>query len=52
MPQPFTSWESIYLTLRAAFPNESYHTGATLERFEGTRVKASLRILSGMELLP
>jgi 2-polyprenyl-6-methoxyphenol hydroxylase-like FAD-dependent oxidoreductase len=36
MPQQFTSWESIYLTLRAAFPNESYHSGATLERFEGT----------------
>jgi 2-polyprenyl-6-methoxyphenol hydroxylase-like FAD-dependent oxidoreductase len=36
MPQQFTSWESIYLTLRAAFPNQSYHAGATLERFEGT----------------
>src|SRR6202795_4605876 len=36
MPQQFTSWESIYLTLRAAFPNENYHVGATLERFEGT----------------
>src|SRR6266851_3788440 len=36
MPQQSTSWESIYLTLRAAFPNESYHAGATLERFEGT----------------
>src|ERR1700732_3363451 len=35
MPQQFTSWESIYLTLRAAFPIESYHSGATLERFEG-----------------
>src|SRR6202795_3690501 len=36
MPQQFTSWESIYLTLRAAFPNENYHVGATLERFEAT----------------
>jgi 2-polyprenyl-6-methoxyphenol hydroxylase-like FAD-dependent oxidoreductase len=36
MPQQFTSWESIYLTLRAAFPNENYHSGATLGRFEGT----------------
>jgi 2-polyprenyl-6-methoxyphenol hydroxylase-like FAD-dependent oxidoreductase len=36
MPQQFTSWESIYLTLRAAFPNESYNAGATLERFEST----------------
>src|SRR5260370_14113446 len=36
MPQQFTSWESVYLTLRAAFPNDRYHAGATLERFEGT----------------
>jgi 2-polyprenyl-6-methoxyphenol hydroxylase-like FAD-dependent oxidoreductase len=36
MPQQFTSWESIYLTLRAAFPNERYRAGATLERSEGT----------------
>ena len=25
MPQVFTSWESIYLPLRAAFPNEIKH---------------------------
>jgi len=36
MPQQFTSWESIYLTLRAAFPNARYRAGATLERSEGT----------------
>src|SRR5260370_18040423 len=36
MPQQFTSWESFYLTLRAAFPNERYRAGATLERFEDT----------------
>jgi 2-polyprenyl-6-methoxyphenol hydroxylase-like FAD-dependent oxidoreductase len=35
MPQQFTSWESIYLTLRAAFPNERYQGGAILEAFEG-----------------
>lgn len=34
MPQQFTSWESIYLTLRTAFPEERYHTGAALEWFE------------------
>jgi 2-polyprenyl-6-methoxyphenol hydroxylase-like FAD-dependent oxidoreductase len=34
MPQHFTSWEAIYLTLRAAFPEAHYHTGAALERFE------------------
>src|ERR1700688_1866640 len=36
MPQQFTSWESIYLTLRAAFPSERYHSGAILDGFEGT----------------
>ena len=30
MPQAFTSWEAIYETLRAAFPKERYHMGATL----------------------
>ena len=34
MPQRFTSWESIYLTLRAAFPEQRYHTGTALEGFE------------------
>jgi len=34
MPQRFTSWEAIYLTLRAAFPDAHYHTGAALEGFE------------------
>jgi 2-polyprenyl-6-methoxyphenol hydroxylase-like FAD-dependent oxidoreductase len=30
MPQHFTSWEAIYLTLRAAFPDAQYHAGAAL----------------------
>jgi 2-polyprenyl-6-methoxyphenol hydroxylase-like FAD-dependent oxidoreductase len=30
MPQDFTSWEAIYRTLRAAFPNERYHMGADI----------------------
>jgi len=34
MPQHFTSWEAIYLTLRAAFPGAQYHSGAALEGFE------------------
>src|SRR5258707_2720071 len=34
MPQQFTSWEAIYLTLRAAFPEAQYHTGPALEWFE------------------
>jgi 2-polyprenyl-6-methoxyphenol hydroxylase-like FAD-dependent oxidoreductase len=29
-PQEFTSWEAIYLTLRATFPDERYHMGADL----------------------
>jgi 2-polyprenyl-6-methoxyphenol hydroxylase-like FAD-dependent oxidoreductase len=34
MPQQFTSWESIYRTLRTAFPENRYHSGATLESFK------------------
>jgi 2-polyprenyl-6-methoxyphenol hydroxylase-like FAD-dependent oxidoreductase len=34
MPQRFTSWEAIYLTLRASFPELNYHTGAALEGFD------------------
>jgi 2-polyprenyl-6-methoxyphenol hydroxylase-like FAD-dependent oxidoreductase len=34
MPQHFTSWEAIYLTLRAAFPDAHYHAGAALDGFE------------------
>jgi 2-polyprenyl-6-methoxyphenol hydroxylase-like FAD-dependent oxidoreductase len=34
MPQDFTSWEAIYRTLRAAFPEERYHMGAALTRVE------------------
>jgi 2-polyprenyl-6-methoxyphenol hydroxylase-like FAD-dependent oxidoreductase len=29
-PQEFTSWEAIYLTLRAAFPADRYHMGAAV----------------------
>jgi 2-polyprenyl-6-methoxyphenol hydroxylase-like FAD-dependent oxidoreductase len=34
MPQDFTSWEAIYLTLRAAFPKDRYHTGAKITGVE------------------
>jgi 2-polyprenyl-6-methoxyphenol hydroxylase-like FAD-dependent oxidoreductase len=34
MPQSFTSWEAIYLTLRAAFPETRYRIGAAMEGFE------------------
>jgi 2-polyprenyl-6-methoxyphenol hydroxylase-like FAD-dependent oxidoreductase len=30
MPQSFTSWEAIYRTLQATFPETHYHTGAAL----------------------
>lgn len=34
MPQNFTSWEAIYRTLRAAFPEQRYHMGATITGVE------------------
>ena len=34
MQQLFTSWESIYLSLRASFPEGHYHPGVALEGFE------------------
>lgn len=33
-PQNFTSWEAIYRTLRAAFPEARYHMGAALTGIE------------------
>ena len=41
-PQEFTSWEAIYLTLRAAFPNDRYHMGAAVSDIvpEASRVCA------------
>lgn len=36
MPQPFTSWEAIYDSLRGAFPEERYHSGAEVHGFETT----------------
>jgi 2-polyprenyl-6-methoxyphenol hydroxylase-like FAD-dependent oxidoreductase len=44
MPQSFTSWESIYITLRATFPNERYHAGAALLAFEDKRETVSANI--------
>lgn len=34
MPQQFTSWEAIYKTLRAAFPDTHYHTGDSMLSFD------------------
>lgn len=34
MPQDFTSWEAIYRTLRAAFPEQRYHMGSAITRVD------------------
>jgi 2-polyprenyl-6-methoxyphenol hydroxylase-like FAD-dependent oxidoreductase len=34
MPQDFTSWEAIYRTLRAAFPEQRYHMGTAITRVD------------------
>lgn len=49
--QQFTSWESIYRTLRAAFPDKHYHTGSALEGFEtiDEHVRADITGHGGME---
>jgi 2-polyprenyl-6-methoxyphenol hydroxylase-like FAD-dependent oxidoreductase len=36
MPQQFTSWEAIYKTLRATFPDAHYHAGGSILSFETT----------------
>lgn len=43
MPQAFTSWESIYTTLRAAFPGNRNRSGAAVRRREATAVPDPLR---------
>src|SRR6202171_2714304 len=44
MPQQFTSWEAIYKTLRATFPDDRYHMGAAVSDVEqqGSQVIATL----------
>jgi 2-polyprenyl-6-methoxyphenol hydroxylase-like FAD-dependent oxidoreductase len=44
MPQRFTSWEAIYLTLRAAFPDAHYHRGVALAGFENLNEAVSAGI--------
>ena len=43
-PQDFTSWEAIYLTLRATFPEDRYHMGAEITDIapEAARVIAAV----------
>ena len=52
MPQDFTSWEAIYLTLRAAFPDAHYHTGAALEGFENVNETAFVNITGHGQIPP
>lgn len=44
MPQDFTSWEAIYTTLRATFPEDRYHMGASITGVtqEDSRVVATM----------
>jgi 2-polyprenyl-6-methoxyphenol hydroxylase-like FAD-dependent oxidoreductase len=44
LPQRFTSWEAIYKTLRAVFPQARYHMGAHVKSFEqiGDRITADV----------
>src|ERR1700730_16162217 len=41
MPQQFTSWEAIYKTLRATFPDDRYHMGAAISQVEPQSSQAS-----------
>jgi hypothetical protein len=41
MPQQFTSWEAIYKTLRATFPDDRYHMGAAFSHVEPQSSQAS-----------
>ena len=55
MPQQFTSWEAIYKTLRAAFPDAHYHVGASVLSFEttanGIEIELSGNVRRSVDLL-
>lgn len=44
MPQHFTSWEAIYRSLRATFPDAQYHTNTSVSSFETTGDTVTLEI--------
>lgn len=44
MPQRFTSWEAIYKTLRATFPDERYHMDAPLTGFDRMDGKVTVEV--------
>jgi 2-polyprenyl-6-methoxyphenol hydroxylase-like FAD-dependent oxidoreductase len=47
MPQDFTSWEAIYRTLRAMFPDDRYHTGSQILFPVQTEDRVSASLASG-----
>jgi 2-polyprenyl-6-methoxyphenol hydroxylase-like FAD-dependent oxidoreductase len=49
MPQAMTSWDALYKTLRAAFPDNHYHAGFRLTGFEQAGDKVTASFESGRE---
>lgn len=49
MPQAMTSWDMLYRKLRAAFPDNRYHTGVRLTEFETGGDMVSARFEDGRE---
>lgn len=47
--QRFISWDALYRNLKAAFPDELYHTGAALVGFEQDEDRAVVRFADGNE---
>lgn len=50
MPQRFTSWEAIYQTLRAGFPDEHYHSGCRVTGFRQDNDGVTLTLNEGSEV--
>ncbi|MDB5308630.1 MAG: dhpH [Gemmataceae bacterium] len=49
MPQAMTSWDMLYRKLRAAVPDERYHSGVRLVEFEATTDTVTARFEGGRE---
>jgi 2-polyprenyl-6-methoxyphenol hydroxylase-like FAD-dependent oxidoreductase len=51
MPQHFTSWEAIYLTLRQMFPADRYHTGQQIKpmTLNGSGITATIDGVTSLE---
>jgi len=50
MPQRFTSWEAIYRTLRAVYPDEHYHPGRPVAGFAPAGGGVAIRFADGEEI--